>query len=287
MFAGTSDIGIHSPNSGDELPLPRRKKAKSRLFAHIEKSQGNRPWGRILDAGTGRDSIDWIAGLDSRDWTAVTASKAMAGRVRATVRDRARPCDRVVVGNWMDEDLLNEEHFDTVLLDYFIGAIEGYSPYWQERLFERMHPLVAGRLYITGVEPYVPFPAATGAGRLVQAIGSLRDACLLLAGERPYREFPLDWVRQQLLRARFRILEARHFPIIYREKFVNGQLDMCLDLASRFASRSVAATMQAHTEELRQQALSFISREGGLRHGADYVVVATPHTPAHREPALQ
>lgn len=187
----------------------------------------------------------------------------------------------------MDESLLREERFDTVLLDYFLGAIEGYSPYWQEGVLERMHPLVAGRLYITGVEPYVPFPAATGAGRLVRAIGSLRDACLLLAGERPYREFPLDWVGQQLIKASFRILEARHFPIIYREKFVNGQLDMCLDLATRFASRSMAAAMQAHTEELRQQALSYIGREGGLRHGADYVIVATPLTPGPPAPALQ
>lgn len=251
-----------------------RKKGMSRLFAHIERSQGAAPWGRILDAGTGRDSIDWISGLDSRDWTAVTASKAMAEQVRATAHGQARDCDRVIVGNWMDDSLLSGERFDTVLLDYFLGAVEGYSPYWQESMLERIHSLVAGRLYITGLEPYVPFPATTAAGRLVRSIGSLRDACLLLAGERPYREFPLDWVLQQLHKARFRVLEARHFPIIYREKFVNGQLDMCLDLTHRFASRPVADAILAHAEELRQQALSVIRQEGGLRHGADYLIVA-------------
>lgn len=260
-----------------------RKHVVSRLFAHIERSQGSVPWGRILDAGTGRDSIGWIAGLESREWTAVTASKAMAAQVRATVRNRYRPCDRIIVGNWMDESLLHEERFDMVLLDYFLGAVEGYSPFWQENMLQRMHPLVAGRLYITGVEPYVPFPATTGAGRLVRAIGSLRDACLLLAGERPYREFPLDWVLQKLMKARFRVLAARHFPIIYRENFVNGQLDMCLDLSNRFASRTVAEAIRVHAEELRRQALSAIDVEGGLRHGADYLIVAEPILP----PALQ
>jgi len=31
----------------------------------------------------------------------------------------------------------------------------------------------------------------------------LRDACLLLAGERPYREYPADWVLRALRRSSF------------------------------------------------------------------------------------
>jgi len=255
------------------------KPKTSSLFRTIEQIQGERPWGRVLDAGTGRQSINWIAGLDSEEWTAITASPKMAKRVKAEVAGRIRLRDRVLVGNWVNDSLLFGERFDTVLLDYFVGAIEGFSPYWQERMLERLSPLVAGRLYITGVEPYVPFPAPTEAGKLVRAIGSLRDACLLLAGERPYREFPMDWVLRQLGRAGFRMLEARHYPIIYREKFINGQLDMCLDRARRFASPAVAEALVAHAEQLREQALALAEKEDGLRHGADYLIAAEPMGP--------
>ena len=67
-----------------------------------------------------------------------------------------RENDRLVVGNWVDSELLKGEQFDTVLVDYLIGAIEGFAPYWQDLVFERLRPLVKGRMYITGLEPYVP-----------------------------------------------------------------------------------------------------------------------------------
>ena len=37
-----------------------------------------------------------------------------------------RENDRLVVGNWVDSELLKGEQFDTVLVDYLIGAIEGF-----------------------------------------------------------------------------------------------------------------------------------------------------------------
>jgi len=252
------------------------KKKPSSLFRAIEQLQGERPWGRLLDAGTGPQSIGWVTNLDSEEWTAVTASPQMAERVKADADGLARPRDRVLVGNWINDSLLYGEQFDTVLLDYFIGAIEGFSPYWQERMLERLSPLVTGRLYITGVEPYVPFPAATEVGNVVRTIGSLRDASLLLAGERPYREFPVDWILRQLGKAGFRLVDVKRFPIIYREKFINSQLDMCLERAQHFASPAVAEAMVGHVEEVRQHALALANKEDGLRHGADYLIAAEP-----------
>ncbi|NBD96149.1 MAG: class I SAM-dependent methyltransferase [Gammaproteobacteria bacterium] len=248
----------------------------SSLFRFIEKLQGERPWGRYLDAGTGPHSIRWIRSLETTAWTAVTASPQMAERVRAGAGAALRSGDRIVVGNWGNEKLLEGERFDTVLMDYLVGAIEGYAPYGQDQIFERLRPHVAGRLYLTGVEPYVPLPAATDAGRLVRRIGSLRDACLLLAGERPYREFPLDWIRRQLGRAGFRVVASRSFPNIYRAAFVNGQLDLCIDRLERIGSRELAEAMRGEIEALRREALVLASSEEGLRHGADYVIAAEP-----------
>ena len=252
------------------------KSKVSSLFRFIETLHGERPWGRFLDAGTGRQSIRWVSSIETTEWTAITASRRMAAQVQETVGAAMRPDDRILVGNWGNDSLLYGERFDTVLMDYLVGAIEGFSPYWQDRVFERLRPLVAGRLYLIGVEPYVPFAASTAAGRIIHRIGCIRDACLLLAGERPYREFPMDWIARQLGQAGFRVVEARAFPITYRERFINGQLDMCIKRLERIGSDELATAMRAEVEALRAEALALATTEDGLRHGADYVVAAEP-----------
>lgn len=254
----------------------------SPIFRSIEEMQGDQPWGSFLDAGTGRKSIEWVCTLDTERWTAVTASQGMAATVREVAGSARRRQDRVLVGNWTSEHLLFGERFDTVLLDYFIGAIEGFSPYWQEQALERIRPHVGERLYIIGVEPYVLPEPATEAGRIVRAIGRLRDACLLMGGGRPYREFPSSWVLRQLGLAGFRVIEARHFPIRYRERFVNGQLDLGLRQLDGFGDPALANAMRDHIEALRERALAHARIPDGLPHGADYVIAAEPMAAAHR-----
>jgi hypothetical protein len=246
----------------------------SKLFRHIEAVNGDRPWGRFLDAGTGRQSIRWVSSLKTIAWTAVTASRPMATQVRAEASASIRPDDRIVVGNWGDERLLGGERFDTVLMDYLVGSVEGYWPYGQELLFQRLRPLVAGQLHLTGVEPYVPYPADSEAGRIVRRIGCLRDASLLLAGERPYREFPMHWVAHQLERAGLQVVDARVFPNIYREGFINGQLDWSLQHIERSGSEPLKAGLRSEAEKLREKALELSASEDGLRYGQDYVITA-------------
>lgn len=246
----------------------------SKLFRAIEQLNGDRTWGSLLDAGTGTSSIRWVGSLDTRAWTAVTASRPMAEQVQQVAGTAMRPEDRIMIGNWGDDRLLKEERFDTVLMDYLVGAVEGYWPYGQEMLFQRLRPLVADRLYLVGVEPYVPYPAESEAGRVVRRIGSLRDACLLLAGERPYREFPMTWVIHQLERSGFKVNDARRFPNIYREGFINGQLDWCLKHVERSGPENLKSSLRSEVSSLRSEALELIARLDGLRHGADYLIAA-------------
>lgn len=250
----------------------------STLFRYIEDLHGNRQWGSLLDAGTGVKSLEWILTLPTDRWTAVTAARSMAEKSRDALGSSVRPQDRLLVGNWVDDSLLTGETFDTVLIDYLVGAIEGFAPYWQDRVFERLRPLVAdgGRVYIIGLEPYVQFEPTTESGRVIWEIGRVRDACLLLAGERPYREFPLEWMQRQLGTARFRMLEARRFPIRYRARYINAQLDMCLPRIERFPSPELGSSMRDHVEELRARALELAERQDGLSHGNDYVIAAEP-----------
>lgn len=246
------------------------------LYAQITALHGDAPWGRVLDAGTGPGSMAWLLDLPCTDWTAVTASEPMAQRMRAQAEGRQRETDRLLVGNWVDPGLLKGERFDTVLADYLLGAIDGFAPYWQNRLFERLRPHVGRRLYVIGLEPYVPFEAEDGDGALIVRIGRLRDACLLIGNDRPYREYPLDWCLRQLESAGFRVLDAHRHPIRYGARFVDSQLDMCSAAVDTLADRRLAVAMHAHIADLRREALAAVKRSGGIRHGHDYVIVAEP-----------
>lgn len=259
------------------MPVNTNPKISS-LFRYVEDLQGDRPWGSFLDAGTGVKSLEWILTLPTERWTAITAAHRMADNARAAVGSGVRPQDRLLVGNWINDSLLTGETFDTVLVDYLVGAIEGFAPYWQDRVFERLRPLVAehGRLYLIGLEPYVQFEPESPAGKIIWEIGRVRDACLLLAGERPYREYPLDWTLRQLGRAGFRMVESRRFPIRYRARYIHSQLDMCQNRLARFSSRELGTAMHGYVDGLRARALALNEREDSLSHGHDYVVAAEP-----------
>jgi hypothetical protein len=246
------------------------------LYNKISELHGQLPWGTVLDAGTGKASMRWLLSQNTEQWTAVTGSPKMAEAARAVVAGKLRSDDRIVVGNWIDPDLLAGEVFDTVLADYLLGAIEGFAPYWQDQLFSRLKPLVGKRLYIIGLEPYVPFITDDTSGRIIVEIGRLRDACLLLGNNRPYREYPMDWVLRQLEHSGYNIVDAQRIPIRYGDRFINSQLDLCTEVLNKIRDRNVAVTLQQYTASLRQQALALCAIQGGLEYGHDYIVVAEP-----------
>lgn len=245
------------------------------LFSHIESIQGDTPWGTFLDAGTGSHSLKWVSGLPTSRWTAVTCGRGWTEKLRAEFADRMRRDDRVEEGNWTDPAFLYGEVYDVVLADYLLGAVDGFSPYFQDRLLERLRRHVGSRLYLVGLEPY-PETTPDPAGRIIIEIAKLRDACILLAGDRPYREFPLDWTLECLERSGYRIEDSRSFPIIYRDEFINGQLDVCLRKLPRFPSRELASEMERSVAALRERALGVCETHRGIRFGFDYVIHATP-----------
>lgn len=107
------------------------------LFKTIEKFHGAKSWGRILDAGTGVHSIKWIQSLPSSGWTAITADTNMRHQMmkESGVATSMRSQDSVIVGNWMDNEFCeNLGTYDTILADYLIGAVDGFSPYQQDEI---------------------------------------------------------------------------------------------------------------------------------------------------------
>lgn len=246
------------------------------LFTTIERTHGDRPWGAVLDAGTGNHSLSWLCSLPTERWTAITGDPLRQQRMAKVFGPRMRTEDRMLSGNWTDPGLLAGESFDVVIADYLLGAIDGFAPYFQDRLFGRLrhHVRPGGRLYIVGLGPY-PERTETSGGRVILEIARLRDACILLAGHRCYREYPRDWVTRNLELTGFTVEDAVSVPILYRERFINGQLNVCLRKLPLFHDAGLAEQMRRHIEALRAQALALPElQQGGIRFGHDYVVTA-------------
>lgn len=246
----------------------------SALFRKIELLQGETPWGDFLDAGTGDRSLPWVASLPTRSWTAVTMQKSMADAASRAVRSPARACDRLIIGNWADKQLLAGERFDTVLLDYVIGALDAFAPYHQEAFLQHMASRVRGALYVTGLEPYVPVVADEEVGQFVGDLGRLRDACMLLARDRPYREYPAQWVAQRLRHAGLDVTHLGHFRIRNRQAFLASQLGICEERAGRFRDPALASAMLEHIAMMRRRGEALMEEHDGLPYGRDYVLRA-------------
>jgi len=244
------------------------------LFRKIEELQGDAPWGHVLDAGSGPASLCWVASLQSRRWTAVTAQSSMLEAMRARLPTPPRDDDRILVGNWADEALLYGETFDTVLLDYFVGAIDAFAPYLQDVLIERVVSQVSGTVYVTGLEPYVPLVDDGEVGLFVGDLARLRDACQLLARDRPYREFPAAWVAGALRRAGLTVTHTRFYPIRYRRRFLEDQLQLCGSRVRGFRDPALAAAMAEHIALMRAEGMRLIHEHDGLPYGRDYLLRA-------------
>lgn len=93
---------------------------------------------RFLDAGTGVHSLQWIEKLKTTSWSAITADYNMKRQIETDSGVQLRENDKVLVGNWMDDNFCaNLGKFDTILADYLIGAVDGFSPYAQDVILKR------------------------------------------------------------------------------------------------------------------------------------------------------
>ena len=254
-----------------------------RIFAAIEahEAQQEVPWGHVLDAGTGVHSLRWLLSTPATAVTAITASSSMAADVRRQLDPAAlEPAGpgsesraRLVLGNWSDPALLAEERFPVVLVDYLLGALDAFQPFGQELLFPRLAQTLApgARLYVVGLEPSPP-RAADPWGELILATERLRDAAILLAGERCYREYPRAWVEAALIRAGLEVEATRRFPIRYGVQHVTRQLGVARGKFPRI-DPPLAAALAVRAKALEAQAAALVDARGVF--GEDYLVVAS------------
>lgn len=247
-----------SATAGGPAPTIRTPPRVDALFQWFERLHTG-AWGDVLDAGTGMHSLGWLASQPARSLTAVTVEAWRMPELRATF-----PEARLVEGEWTDPALLAGEAFDTVLVDYVLGAMDGHTPFFQYHFLDRLRPHCRRRVYLVGLEPQ------PRDGSELDEVCRVRDACILLAGHRTYREYPRDLVLEWLGRAGYRVLDSEVFPNRLGARFVHGQLDVATRKLAFFKDPALREVMAATIANLRERALA----RGERTWGSDYVIAA-------------
>lgn len=245
------------------------------LFQQIERWQGKENWGSVLDSGTGEHSLEWLLSLPTKKITAITGDQQREKRLFQQFQPQLRSTDVIATGNWLNQSLLEHQSFDVVIADYLLGAIDGFAPYFQHKIFARLRPLCQKHLYVIGQEPFPVQPTSLG-GQLIIEIGQLRDACILLAGHRCYREYPRAWVIENLQQNGYHVSQQQAFPISFGKNYILGQLRVCQSKLRYFQDRSLAREMSFHIERTKEKAIDFINKNCTISFGEDYVIQAIP-----------
>lgn len=250
------------------------------LFGSIERQQGTKPFGNFLDAGTGVHSLCWIATLGDKgmtDFTAVTADANMKQSCEKTIAELG-VYGNIAMGNWFSESdpLTFNTKFDTILADYLIGAMDGFSPFKQDLILPKLAALLnpGGRLYIVGLQP-IPDKVDDPAGNIICRVRQVRDACILLAGHRCYREYPVDWIERQVDEMDgMRLVETGKYPILYRHATILRQINVGRSKFPYFPTPELAESMGKVLDQLEKESFEATqkSSNGAITLGFDYVV---------------
>lgn len=250
------------------------------LFGAIEKEMGEKPFGEVLDSGTGMHSLRWIATLGDKGmtkFTAITADKTMQKNVQNEADALGvSELGEIIIGNWFGDvplDLNNK--YDTILADYLIGAMDGFSPYQQDLMLSKLSKYLkpGGRMFIVGLEP-IPDSAPDEAD-IICNVRRVRDACILLAGHRCYREYPVEWIHRQIeATPSLRLLTTTTFPILYKHQTIVTQINVGRSKFQYFPTPELADEMKKVLDDLEKQSLDATQRVGRIKLGFDYLVTA-------------
>lgn len=225
----------------------------------------------------GEDPSDkCISRVTLTNYTAITASPYMR---RDTLKTASKfgilrnPIKEILIGNWEDQAFLEGRKFDTILADYLLGAVDGFAPFFQDKVFGRLgqHLKPGGRLYISGLNP-IP-EELDGPEDVICRITKIRDACIKLAGDRTYREYPPDWVIRHLEQAGLTVIDIKKYPIQHEAENIILQIEVARSKLGRFPSRKLATTMAELLESYEEEVWEAVE-EGPLTVSFNYVITA-------------
>jgi hypothetical protein len=208
----------------------------------------------------------------------------------------------VLIGNWFPSSATEIRHlpldiqlkdrvYDTIIADYLIGAMDGFSPYHQDAMIPKLVRLLrpnGGRLYIVGLQPIPdaappPPPGEDDDANIICTVRKVRDACILLAGHRCYREYPVEWIIRQceLLNSSSKNdadvleLEIKHvqrFPILYKYETILKQINVGRSKLRYFTNKELANSMSTVLDDLEKQGAAATRNGKRIQLGFDYIV---------------
>ena len=273
------------------------------LFRRIEEvhAAAAKPYGHILDAGTGGHSLKWLATLPAGAVGSVTAvtADASAGEGKgaadlAHLLDAARG-DALAEGKWCVAGAappLAVARFDTVLVDYLVGSMDGFTPFAQDVFFDELAAYCApgALVHVVGLDPVYArlggaYDALGPAEKVVVDVARVRDACILLAGHRPYREFPADWIIRHLKKSGFKLVGDgtwKSYGVVWKHATAKRQLDVARRKLPHFGDAALAAAMAAKIDALEAAAKTLLGNTGVV-FGHDYVISAERAVPPPAE----
>lgn len=175
--------------------------------------------------------------------------------------------------------LEGEAPFDVIIADYLIGSLDGFAPYMQDTIIQRLgrHLSATGRLYIVGLEPLASTAVSADgdtAAFWIQEMARTRDACILLAGKRCYREMPMSWCDRQLRKNAFQVRNQVRFTNVYTAATIQRQLNVARNQLVAFRDEPLAAAMREALDRMDQQVRQVVGSQR-IKYGFDYVLQAS------------
>jgi len=271
----------------------------------------------VLDAGTGPGSLSWLCAQPTESVVAVTAARQMATKLKAQLKAPCKPVELIantsangqqpsrskqahpntlLVGNWFigesgkrpltEHPVYTAQKFDTVLAEYLLGALEHFAPFTEQKMMDMLVSSMKddGLLLFCGRTPY-PYPGPESyrskyskAKQLVLDAERARDAAMLLAHQREYREFPAWWVREALQQRGLEIARQENFTSRVDLEYVTTQLGWATREARNVAAASLSVELLKHIRELQAaaDAEAGLMRTRGVSFGGygSYCIVA-------------
>jgi SAM-dependent methyltransferase len=228
-------------------------------------------------------SLRWIATLGDHKgmtkFTAITADKTMQQNCQREADALGMShLGKIIIGNWFGNAPLEmKEKFDVILADYLIGAMDGFSPYQQDLMIPKLCKYLkpGGRLYLVGLQP-IP-DSAPGPADIICKVRQIRDACILLAKHRCYREYPVDWIERQIEKIpELKLVNTASFPILYKHQTIVNQINVARSKFPFFPSQApgLVDEMKKVLDDLERQSFEATKNGQRIRLGFDYVVTA-------------
>jgi len=246
----------------------------------------------VLDTSSGKRSLEWVSReLRPKQWTAVAQTELLKTRLSSLGLTREGPDfaqkDRLVVGSWQNNSLLDGETFDLLLLDSLLPALERLWPHGQSKIFDRLAPHLAagGRMYVIGQDPesypqrfHIPGKSAFQmyhAASLLHSVNQMHAAVEVHSSERSDRPLPLDWVLAAVGRSEHLEVDSyQAFPVVWGQQAFHTKLDSCEAKLKRIAGVHLINGLRDSIRVLRERVNAHPQlATNGLCYGVDYLVV--------------